>query len=130
VAGATTAADATAAPGPRRAHGLLRRGTVPTVTGDGPLSWGSVWSLASVVSILSLGSAGSILSIGSAGSILSIGSAGSIASIGSAGSIATIGSAGSVGAIGAAGRVGGIGAAQALPLLLAGALVRHSVPRA
>jgi hypothetical protein len=54
----------------------------------------SLLSAGSLMSILSINSVGSLLSIGSAGSVLSIGSAGSILSIGSAGSVCSIGSRG------------------------------------
>ena len=63
-------------------------------------SWRSQTSIGSALcangflSFASLFSAGSALSIGSAGSILSIGSVGSILSIGSAGSILSIGALG------------------------------------
>jgi hypothetical protein len=69
----------------------------------------SVLSVYSAFSLLSAGSLLSILSINSVGSVLSIGSAGSVLSIGCAGSILSIGSAGSVCSIGARGaRFGGI----------------------
>lgn len=54
---------------------------------DGPLSVGSIASVASAGSIASVASVGSIASVASAGSIGSVGSAGSIASVGGTGTI-------------------------------------------
>lgn len=84
------------------AEKLAKRGdSCPPLTITSRVSFRSVGS---VLSVLSLLSGASILSIGSAGSILSIGSTGSILSIGSVGSILSIGSVGALGGIGARGR--------------------------